>query len=723
MASAAVGQSRVSLARRINREDLAQSIVRPLALATFSLGILGWFLVQNLASRSDWAILLNVSAMPPLALFCYRLSATRPRLAGMALVTGLFLDFAFCFLVLHLFEAAYFLVLPVLLAAAIFQPAAALLLGTVALVLICAGAPTGASWGPGALLIVAGATSAWLTTRPLRSTVEWAWQRSIDATYLAEELRDRQGELNRAIEALDLTNRLLQRSNHELALARREADEARHLKEEFAANISHELRTPLNIILGFTEIMYRSPEVYSDVNWSPTLRRDVAEIRRSARYLSDMVDDILDLSRIEALRMPIRRELADLAPVIEEAVEVARRLLGEKPISLSTEVPQDMPKLPIDRVRIRQVLINLLTNASRFTERGSITVSAARRQDEVVVTVADTGSGIPADQLEVIFDEYRQVDAWHGSGTEGKGLGLAIAKRFVQLHGGSIWAESELGRGSSFHFTLPLERKDFSRLHERTPAPLPNSPYPPTLVLLSEEESAANYLQRHLEDYSIIHAGDRQTAGELVARWHPNAVLVNESVTGNGKGTQCNEWPSGLPIIECSLPRSRWLGPGERFLACLSKPVSREQLLGTLESIVPGGEIMVVDDDRGFVQLVLRMLQVPGSGGTAAPCSYEVRWAYSGEEALRKMALQRPDVVLLDMVMPGMDGLALAEAMSQDERLAKVPLIAVTGAGPGAQVPQARGSTFFLSKQQGLKEGELLSLIKNALQVVRAEYG
>ncbi|MGQ9553366.1 MAG: hybrid sensor histidine kinase/response regulator, partial [Anaerolineae bacterium] len=599
----------------------------------------------------------------------------------------------------------------------------ALLFGTFALVLICAGAPTGASWGPCVLLIVAGAVSAWLTTRPLCSTVEWAWQRSIDATYLAEELRDRQGELNRAIEALDLTNRLLQRSNHELALARREADEARHLKEEFAANISHELRTPLNIILGFTEIMYRSPEVYSDVNWSPTLRRDVAEIRRSARYLSDMVDDILDLSRIEALRMPIRRELADLAPVIEEAVEVARRLLGDKPISLSAEVPQDMPKLPIDRVRIRQVLINLLTNASRFTERGSITVSAARRQDEVVVTVADTGSGIPADQLEVIFDEYRQVDAWHGSGTEGKGLGLAIAKRFVQLHGGSIWAESELGRGSSFHFNLPLERKDFSRLHERTPAPLPNSPYPPTLVLLSEEESAATYLQRHLEDYNIIYAGDRQTASELVDRWHPNAVLVNASLTGNGKGPQCNEWPSGLPIIECSLPRSHWLGLRERFRTCLSKPVSREQLLGTLESIVPGGEVMVVDDDRGFVQLVLRMLQVPGSEGTAAPCPYEVRWAYSGEEALRKMALQRPDVVLLDMVMPDMDGLALAEAMSQDERLAKVPLIAVTGAGPGAQVPQARGGTFFLSKQQGFKEGELLSLIKNALQVVRAEYG
>jgi len=467
--------------RRMNRDDLAQATARSLALAALVASALGWFLYQSLSSGADWAILANLLLLPCLALICYRLSEARPRLAIAVLAVALFLDFAFCLLALRVGAAAYLLVLPAIISVVALPPLA-LSLVPVTLGLLVAASAAGVSPSSASLVVTGGAVVAWLASRPLRSVVEWSWQRSADATSLAEELRDRQGDLNRAIEALDLTNRLLQRTNHELALARQEAEEARRLKQEFVANISHELRTPLNIILGFTEIMYRSPEVYGDTELPPTLRRDIAEVRRSARYVADMADDILDLARIEALRLPVRRELAVLGPVIEETAEVARRLVGDRPVKVVVDVQPDLPAVSMDKLRIRQVLINLLSNANRFTHQGVIRVTAERRDGEIVTTVSDTGGGVPREHLEIIFDEFRQLDTANATGAEGKGLGLAIAKRFVHLHGGRIWVESEVGVGSRFHFSLPIEAKQVSRLSQGSPAPLPHSPFPPTLV-------------------------------------------------------------------------------------------------------------------------------------------------------------------------------------------------------------------------------------------------
>jgi len=336
------------------------------------------------------------------------------------------------------------------------------------------------SFYPSLALIWLTACMGWLSSRGLYTVLDWAWNGQQQVNRLLRQLRDRQGELNRTLAALREANRRLQRTSHELALARQRAEEARRIKEQFAANISHELRTPLNLILGFSEMMYLSPDVYGEMEWPPTLRRDVHQIYRSSRQLLDLINDVLDLSRIDAVPAPIRREPCDLREVIREAVDTAGDLLRGKALDLRVELPAELPLLHLDRTRIRQVLLNLLNNAARFTERGHISVSVERNEREVVVSVADTGVGIPPQELSEIFEEFHQVDMSLRCRQRGAGLGLAISKRFVELHGGRIWAQSRMGEGSTFYFSLPLPDAEFSVGRLRMGAPMEPPPAIPT---------------------------------------------------------------------------------------------------------------------------------------------------------------------------------------------------------------------------------------------------
>ncbi|MHB0877154.1 MAG: sensor histidine kinase, partial [Anaerolineae bacterium] len=284
----------------------------------------------------------------------------------------------------------------------------------------------------------------WIGFRSTHSSLSQALHRSMEATALAEQVRNERGELNRTIKALDDSYQLLEKTNRDLLLARQEADTLRDLRSRFATNLSHELRTPLNIILGFTQLLWTKPHVYGYSKWSDALLRDLSEIRRNAGYLAQMVDDIVDLARVDALAMPVRREPTDLCRLVEEAVAAVSAPATDRGLTVSASCSGGIPTLLLDPLRIRQVLYNLITNAMRHTTRGSVTVTVQVTGDGVVTSVADTGCGIPEGELKTIFNEFYQVGRPKESADSGKGLGLAIAKRFVQLHGGRIWAESEV---------------------------------------------------------------------------------------------------------------------------------------------------------------------------------------------------------------------------------------------------------------------------------------
>lgn len=556
----------------------------------------------------------------------------------------------------------------------------------------------------GAVLFVNGRSTA--------DVLRWSWRRHSETVRLAEELRDRQGQLNRTIKALDLAYRLLQHTNHELAEAQEEALEAQRQRERFTANISHELRTPLNLILGFSEMMYVSPETYGSVNWTKPLRRDVTRIYEASRHLSQLVDDVLDLSRVQVDRLPLHREPSDLGQVVREAADGVAGLLHGQPVRLTVHVEPNLPRLMLDGTRIRQVLVNLLANAIRFTDEGEITVDVRREQDDVVVSVRDTGAGIPADQLDGVFDEFRQAEAaarHHG----GAGLGLAISKELVQMHGGRIRVESEPGKGTAFHFTLPVSEAPVvaSGLRVGQRLSLPADTYGDYLLLLNDEADVATLLQRHLEPYRLISPAVWRDSRELAAV-HPKAALYNLSPKALARlATELPDVavPADVPIVFCSIPSLSWRAEHLGVKASLHKPVRRQQLLALLEGMGRGdgagedaADVLVVDDDHGFAQLVGRWLEAEAR---------RVRLAYSGEEGLAEMRRRPPAAVLLDLRMPGLPGTEVLRQMRADPTLKEIPVAVLTGADVEDDLAEAQPRAVGLLQREGWSLSDTLGSI------------
>jgi len=263
------------------------------------------------------------------------------------------------------------------------------------------------------------------------------------------DLAARLNETARELARLDADQRLTADTLRALNLRLEQASRA---KSEFLANMSHELRTPLNAILGFTEMIL--DDLYGEV--PADLKEPLADVQTNGKHLLRLINDVLDLSKIEAGRM----ELSPAEYAVEDVVETVRASLRsmaeEKGLDLLTEVEADLPVARGDAKRITQCLMNLVGNALKFTQQGRVLVGVERLGDQLRYRVADTGIGIPADRLDDVFAEFRQVDATTTRDFGGTGLGLSITKKFVELHGGRIWAESELGKGSTFFFTIPL---------------------------------------------------------------------------------------------------------------------------------------------------------------------------------------------------------------------------------------------------------------------------
>jgi len=608
-------------------------------------------------------------------------------------------------------QLAYLYLFPILVAAAVLPPLGAFICGfACAVMVLLVGLPQ--SQMPAAVIAVTG-LSLWLILRPLYNLLDIYSRHSLGATKLAEQLRDQRGQLNRTIKDLDASYRLLQQTNHELALARAEADMLRDLRNRFATNLSHELRTPLNVILGFSSLIYRKPELYGQEEWGEKLRRDLGEIQRNAGYLADLVDDVVDLARVDALAMPLRREPADLRALIEETAGVVRSLAEEKGLALVTAYEGELPALSLDPVRVRQVLYNLLTNAIRFTERGSVSVRAVAREEDVLVEVHDTGQGIPPAELSTIFDEFYQVGRPKTGPDAGKGLGLAIAKRLVQLHGGRIWAESEAGHGSTFSFTLPLGEKRGLPFRQSGPLPTPKARRKPLVAVLEEDGSIQRYLSRRLEAYEFVHVKEVTQLLQLESEGSITALIASRGLDMQETLQRLRGDPL---LVECSLPTARWLFDPGLFSDVLTKPVTASEVIAVVSRLAgqEPAKVLLVDDDRSFVQLVSRMLEAERSDGCAVPV--RLSSAYNGRDALSRAREERPDVILLDLVMPDLDGFEVAQQLRQDPELASVPLVAVTAATPGEDEVSVKGAFLSLYRKGAFHPGELVQFLAAALE-------
>jgi signal transduction histidine kinase/CheY-like chemotaxis protein len=701
--------------------DLRERTLPPVALLIAIASTIGaWAFLP--ARPFPWQPCVLLACLAILSFAMWLLGRVYPLAAGCILLVAM-LVLGCCAEVLMPGSAPLFLLIPLVVAASLAVPTAPLAVGVAAAVcqlglhLFVHPAAYATLVVPSYVLLGAClSVSAGISHDILR----WSWRRHSSALQLSEQLRDRQGQLNSTIKALDLAYRLLQRTNHELAEAREEAEEARHLKEQFAANISHELRTPLNLIVGFSEMMHLSPHVYGDVSWTEPLRRDISQLYRASRHLLQLVDDVLDLSRLNAERVPLHRLPSALGEIVAEAVATVRGLMREQSVAIRLEVEPGLPALSLDPVRIRQTVLNLLNNAIRFTDSGGITVGCRHQRDELVVSVSDTGIGIPEEELERIFDEFYQSARAEGRQGTGMGLGLAIAKRFVQMHGGRIWAESEVGVGSTFYIALPLDgtRPQASRLRSSGPVPPPDNPYADSVLLVGGHGDVARLLERHLGHYAVLSADDQEEAQRLLDEHHPQAVICNLSLAQTRQLTAQllpRYVPRSVPVIYCAIPCTSWRAELLGVYGSLQKPVGRRELLALLRRLPQARDILVVDDDRRFVQVIMRMLQ---SGDT----QYDVRYAFSGTEALAEMRRQVPDVLLLDLRMPDPDGVSVIASMRADPALREVPTVVITAADMEEQLGGLESGLIGLAKRADWRLGDTIKAMAALLQLARPRY-
>ncbi len=486
---------------------------------------------------------------------------------------------------------------------------------------------------------------------------------------LLGEVRLRRAELVQTLKPLETAYDTQRRLQIQLMHARQQADEARRMKERFVSNISHELRTPLNIILGFTEIMHVTPEVYGDLSFPSKLQRDIYQIHRNSRHLLEMIDDVLDLSHIEISQFSLSFERTDLKQFLSDTVEMVSNLFRNKSIEFKVKIAEQLPYIEIDRTRIRQVIINLLNNAQRFTTTGSVTFSVECQENYVVFEVADTGSGIPTDKLHLIFEEFYQVDYSLSRAHGGAGLGLAITRRFVEAHNGKLNVVSQVGKGSVFTFTLPLP-KETTEVWREPPVSAPTKVANPDSLWLvvDADPHVGRLITRHTQGRRVLQIENDALIPEAIRQHSPQGVIVNNPPN---QPLPFNLVDLPVPVIVCSLPSTTQMVRKLGVDGCLAKPVRPHQIVEQFQRYDSLCTILVVDDDLGVVQLVQRCIE------TQYP-EMQVQRAYGGVQALEIMRSAPPDLVLLDLVMPDMSGFQVIEAMKSDPHMACIPVILLT---------------------------------------------
>ncbi|MDI9547660.1 MAG: hybrid sensor histidine kinase/response regulator [Chloroflexota bacterium] len=561
--------------------------------------------------------------------------------------------------------------------------------------------------------------------RPLRTATAESWYHYSAVRRMLEESRDRQEELNQAYEDLHSAYKEMGRLNAMLLATQRAVDEARQAKETFVANVSHELRTPLNMIIGFSSLIAKAPLTYRR-RLPPELLADISAIQRNAMHLSKLVDDVLDLSKADAGYMKISLSYASIPALSVEAAQAVQSLFDSKHLWIRMEIAPDLPDVLCDATRIRQVILNLLSNAGRVLENGGVTIRAWVEKNEAVVTVEDTGPGISEEEKPFLFEPFRQLEIAYRGEQSGTGLGLAISRKLVELHGGRMWLESKPSAGACFAFSLPIEAppkqtsgpgrwisRDFAH-RRRADGHRRELPAIDRRVLFIDAEgslySSALY---HLRDQMELALAS--TIGEAVADLcHTTAqmAVLNQSDAAQLSDLEASlrAVPYWLPVVACSAPSTPSAAAHLGVDGYLIKPISHEDLLSAVTSLDPPADtILIVDDEDEAVQLFARML-------AAHERNYTILRASSGARALELMRSRRPDLVLLDLVMPDMTGFEVLAARKQEPALQNIRIVVTSAQDPiGEPVITSR---LTLSRSSGFTSKELIDVIGALAQTV-----
>jgi adenylate cyclase len=478
----------------------------------------------------------------------------------------------------------------------------------------------------------------------------------------------------------DITER--KRYEEALTAARDQAEAMSLTKSAFLANMSHELRTPLNAIIGVTEMLQEDArDLKRDDEIEPLNR-----VSGAARHLLALINDILDLSKIEAGRMELNLETFSIAPLIDDVVKTFETLAANNGNRIVVDCDPATKSIHADQMRVRQTLLNLVSNANKFTERGTLTIRARRREIDnrewVEIAVTDTGIGMTPAQMEKLFQEFSQVDSSTTRKYGGTGLGLAISQRFCRMMGGGISVQSEAGRGSTFTITLPANVVgiDAAGAPETTPRmhAAAISRNAPLIVVADDDRTVRDVVARFLEreGFSVALADGGQQALRLVRELHPDAITLDVimpdldgwTVLAAIKGDPAL---ADIPVVLLTIVDEKNRGYSLGAVEYLVKPVDREKLTQTLRRICGSvrGRVLLVDDDD-IIRRQMR-LQLQHNG-------WDISEAENGRIALARLDEARPDAIILDLIMPEMDGFEFVDEMRRRPEWHDIPVIVVT---------------------------------------------
>ncbi len=471
----------------------------------------------------------------------------------------------------------------------------------------------------------------------------------------------------------------------ELLAARRSAETANAAKSQFLASMSHELRTPLNAIIGYSEMLQEDAEDAGQ----DALVADLGKIHAAGKHLLALINDVLDLSKIEAGRMELYVEPFDVRPVLEDLVSTVQPLVERNGNRLDVQCEGNVGQMQADQTRVRQVLLNLLSNACKFTERGTITLEASRDPgeedgaDRMIFRVRDTGIGMTAEQMGRLFEAFSQAEASTASKYGGTGLGLAISRRFCQMMGGDVRVESEPGAGSTFTVLLPaiVESPDATEARagvaDSTAAPADETAG--TVLVVDDDPAVRALLRRYLarEGFHIEEAPDGETGLRSARELHPDVITLDVMMPGlDGWSVLAmlkgDPKTADIPVVMLTILDERNVGYTLGASGYLTKPIERDQLVSMLRKHArrsEGRRAMVLEDDPPTRAILRRTLE--GEGWTVVE-------AENGRVGLELLMTGTPDLVLLDLMMPEMDGFDFLDEFRADSSHSAIPVVVIT---------------------------------------------
>jgi signal transduction histidine kinase/CheY-like chemotaxis protein len=455
------------------------------------------------------------------------------------------------------------------------------------------------------------------------------------------------------------------------------------LKNQFLANMSHELRTPLNSIIGFSRVILKG----IDGPLTDMQRTDLEAVYNSGQHLLELINGILDIAKIQAGKMELSFEDTNLHEVVKVVMSTAVALVKDSPIELQQSVPPDLPVIRADPRRVRQILINLVGNAAKFTEEGFIRVEVTAEPSEVIVAVTDSGIGIPQDKIGNIFEEFTQVDGSSTRAIGGTGLGLSITRHFVEMHGGRIWVESALNVGSTFYVALPIagpaeeseEEAEEVVEAEELDVEVPEAEQR-TVLCVDDDDGVIMLFRRYLskQGYRVIGLTESSSVMEIARRINPFAITLDVMMPEKDGWQVIQELKShpdtqDIPVIMCSIIADQDHGISLGASGYLVKPIMEKELLSALERLDRDKDhhrVLVVDDHTGDRNLLRRMIE--------SQDGYEVIEVAGGQEAIDIVPQVQPDIIILDLMMPEVNGFAVLESVKANEATRSIPIIVVT---------------------------------------------